>query len=95
MVILSQIQEKLAQAIKQSGITQTALAKKLGISQQTVSHYIKGDKMPALDTFANLCIVLDIDPADILCTNDGGATEKAVRVSNSFNNNSGSISFKA
>ena len=95
MVILSQIQEKLAQAIKQSGITQTALAKKLGISQQTVSHYIKGDKMPALDTFANLCIVLDIDPADILCTNDSGAKEKAVRVSDSFNNNSGSINFKA
>ena len=73
MIILEQIQEQLVLAIKQSGMTQTALSKKLGISQQTISHYIKGDKMPALDTFANLCIVLDVDPADILCTNAGGA----------------------
>ena len=67
MVILSQIQEKLAQAIKQSGLTQTELAKKLGVRQQTISHYIKGDIMPALDTFANLCVILDIDANDILC----------------------------
>lgn len=67
MVTLQQIQEKLAEAIKQSGLTQTALAKRLGISQQTVSHYIKGDKMPALDTFANLCTILEIDSNEILC----------------------------
>ncbi len=67
MVTLQQIQEKLAEAIKQSGLTQTALAKQLGISQQTVSHYIKGNKMPALDTFANLCKILDIDSNEILC----------------------------
>ena len=29
---------------------------------------MKGDKLPALDTLANLCVFLDIDPADILCT---------------------------
>ena len=69
MITLEQIQEKLAEAIKQSGISQTTLAKKLGISQPTISHYIKGDKMPALDTFANLCAILDIDSNDILCIN--------------------------
>lgn len=67
MVTLDQIRERLQAAIKQSGQSQTALAKRLNISQQTISHYIKGDKMPALDTFANLCAVLDIDPAYILC----------------------------
>ena len=94
MIVLNDIQRNLAEAIKQSGMKQTAIAKKLGISQQTISHYIKGDKMPALDTFANLCVIIDVDPADILCTNDSGAKEKAVRVSDSFNNNSGSINFK-
>lgn len=69
MVTLKQIQEKLSEAIYESGLTQKALSEKLGISQQTISHYKHGDIMPALDTFANLCIVLDIDPADILCTN--------------------------
>ena len=67
MVTLDQIRERLQAAIKQSGQSQTALAKRLNISQQTISHYIKGDKMPALDTFANLCAVLDVDPAYIRC----------------------------
>lgn len=67
MITLNQIQQQLATAIKQSGITQTELAKRLGISQQTISHYIKGDKMPALDTLANLCVILDLDANEILC----------------------------
>ena len=70
MITLVQIQARLAEAITQSGITQTALAQKLGVSQQTISHYVKGDKMPALDTFANLCAVLDIDANDILCVKE-------------------------
>ncbi len=70
MITLSQIQKKLVEIIKQSGMTQTALAQKLGVRQQTISHYIKGDIMPALDTFANLCAILDVDPADILCIDE-------------------------
>lgn len=69
MVTLKQIQDKLSEVLSESEYTQTALSEKLGVSQQTISHYKHGDIMPALDTFANLCIVLDIDPADILCTN--------------------------
>ena len=51
-------------------MTQTELAGKLGISQSTVAHYLRGDVMPSLDTFANLCSVLDADPAYILCLSD-------------------------
>lgn len=68
MITLQQIQVKLTEAIKNSGLTQTEIGKGLGVSQQTISHYVKGDKMPALDTFANLCILLEIDPSEILCT---------------------------
>lgn len=70
MITLQQIQTKLTQAIKHSGITQTALSKQLGICPATISHYIKGDKMPALDTLANLCAILDLDANDILCVTD-------------------------
>ena len=66
MITIQEIQKNIAIAIKQSGMTQTELGQKLGVSQQTISHYIKGDKLPALDTFANLCKVLEIDPGDIL-----------------------------
>lgn len=67
MITLREIQKKIAEAIAASGMTQSALAAALGISQQTVSHYVKGDKMPALDTLANLCRVLDADANEILC----------------------------
>lgn len=68
MITIQQIQQNIAEAIKQSGLTQTELGKRLGVSQQTISHYVKGDKLPALDTFANLCVALDVDPTEILCT---------------------------
>lgn len=93
MITLADIQKKLAEEIKKSGLTQTGLARLLGIKQQTVGQYLSGRAMPALDTFANLCIILDIDPADILCTNI--KQNKSTNITNSFNNNSGSINFNA
>ena len=66
MVTLEQIQRNLASAIKHSGLTQTELGRRLGVSQQTISHYLTGDKLPALDTFANLCSILDVNPQDVL-----------------------------
>lgn len=69
MITLGQIQKELSEAIKQSGLTQTEIANKLGIRQAQISRYIHGKIMPALDTLANLCVILDVDPADILCTN--------------------------
>ena len=67
MITIFQIQAKIAEAIKLSGMTQSQIAQKVGVSQQTISHYLKGDKMPSLDTLANLCEVLDLDANYILC----------------------------
>lgn len=70
MITLEQIQKKIAEAIKYSGLTQTELARQLKIKQQQISCYIYGKKMPALDTFANLCEALDLDANDILCIHE-------------------------
>lgn len=67
MIEPNKIQKKIVDAIKQSEITQTELARRLGVKQQTVAQYLSGRAMPALDTFANLCAVLDLDANDILC----------------------------
>lgn len=67
MITLNQIREKLIDAINRSGKTYTQIAREIGVTQQTVSQYIHNNKMPALDTFANLCKVLDLDANDILC----------------------------
>lgn len=70
MITLEQIRQRLVDAIKQSGMTQTELANKLNIKQQTVACYLSGKAMPALDTFATLCSVLDVDANDVLCITD-------------------------
>lgn len=67
MITIEQIQKRLAEAIKQSGMTQTQLAQLLGIKQPTIGQYISGRAMPALDTLANLCKILDVDTNYILC----------------------------
>lgn len=66
-VTIEMIQERLREAISQSGYKQTELAKKLGITQATISDYMHKNKFPALDTLANLCRILDVSPAYILC----------------------------
>ena len=67
MVTIEQIRKKIKEAIKHSGKTQKEIAEQIGIKQPTIAHYIKGDIMPALDTLANLCVVLDLDANEILC----------------------------
>lgn len=67
MITQSQIQARLSEAIRQSGMSQREIATKLNISQQMVSQYVLCNKMPAVDTFANLCKVLDVESDYILC----------------------------
>ncbi len=70
MITLEMIREKLTEAIRQSGMNQAKLAELLNIKQPTVSQYLSGRVMPALDTFANLCKALDLDANDILCIDE-------------------------
>ena len=69
MITIKEIRENLQNAIKTCGLTQTELAKKLNVPQPTVVHYIKRDKLPALETFANLCVALELDANEILGIN--------------------------
>lgn len=67
MITIEMIRERLIESIRQSGYTQTELAKRLGIKQSQISCYVHGKKLPALDTLANLCKILDADANYILC----------------------------
>jgi len=80
MVTIELIRSRLIEAIKLSEVSQTQVAKKKKYKhptkQPTVSMYLSGKAMPALDTFANLCAVLDVDPAYILGITDNIGNRK-------------------
>lgn len=63
---LKDIQIRLREVIKQSGIPQKIIAKEIGVSAQTVSKYMREDVFPALDTLAKLCKFLDVKSDYIL-----------------------------
>ena len=67
MITTEQIRTRIAEAIRESGMTQTAIAKALNVSQSAIAHYVKGDILPAINTLANLCKLLDVDANYILC----------------------------
>lgn len=93
MIILSDIHSRLIRTIKESGFSQTELARRLNIKQPTVAQYISGRSMPALDTFANLCVILDVDPADILGTNDNKSPVAVKNTYNNYGNHNGNVKF--
>ena len=66
MVTLTDIQQELAKAIKQSGLSQSEIARRLGVKHTQISCYVHAKKMPALDTFAKLCKELDLNANYIL-----------------------------
>ncbi len=66
MIELKDIQTRLREAIKTSPYTQKEIAQRLKINPSTLSKYMKLDKFPAIDTFANLCQILDVSADEIL-----------------------------
>ena len=67
MIIKSEIKAKLSKAIKASEISQTQIAKELGVSVQTVWRYANGQRLPRLDILSKLCAVLNLDANEIFC----------------------------
>ena len=56
----------IASCRKEQGMTQAALAEKLGISDRTVSKWETGKSMPDLDKISELCGYLGIDVNELL-----------------------------
>lgn len=66
MIKIEDIQRRLREEIKSSNISQKELTQKLGINPSTVSKYLRLDKYPSLETFANICEILDISADEVL-----------------------------
>lgn len=66
MIKIEEIQKRLREAIEYSNLSQKEIAERLGVNPSTVSKYMRMDKYPSLDTFANLCEILDVSADEIL-----------------------------
>ena len=71
-ILLEEIGQRLRDAIMQSGMSQKAIAEKIGIHPSTVNKYIRSDKFPSIDTFARLCKALNDSSDTILGLNADG-----------------------
>lgn len=56
---------KLGEIRTERGITQKALAKELGLSTSTISHYENGIDNPSDENLAKICMILNIDSDEV------------------------------
>ena len=66
MITIIEIQKNLREAIERSPLTKKQIAIQLGVNPSTISKYLHCDKFPSIDTFANLCEILDVSSDEIL-----------------------------
>ena len=58
--------ETLARALDERGLTQSDLARTLGVTQPTISDYVNGKKTPSRKNLEQLIRLLDLEPADLV-----------------------------
>jgi transcriptional regulator with XRE-family HTH domain len=51
---------------RQRRLSQAELARRIGVTQSSLSHYESGKRDPALGVFIALVTALEVDPAEIL-----------------------------
>jgi len=63
------IRKRLIEAIQQSGMTNTEIAKRANIHVSMITDYKNTSKLPSLVNFVVLCKILDVSADDILGLN--------------------------
>lgn len=66
MIEISDIQRRLREAIKTSPLSQREIAERLHVNPSTITRYMRDDKFPSIDTFANICEILEVSSDEIL-----------------------------
>lgn len=61
MFYLETINQRIAKCIKESGLTKTAFAEKINVSQSFISNLCLGKKLPSDRTIADICREFNID----------------------------------
>lgn len=62
------IHENIRKARKAAGVTQTELAKKVGVYQKDISRWENGERTPGVEALADICIALKVSADTLLET---------------------------
>lgn len=60
--------EKMRQRARELGLTDTEVARRLGLSQARYAHYVNNKREPDFRTFVNICRILSTSPDALLNT---------------------------
>lgn len=78
-------QERIVEAIKESGYTQKSIAQILNISEGNISNWKKGINLPSIEILYKLCMILNVSADYLLGLEDDFGNK--TYINNSFNNN--------
>lgn len=78
-------QERIVDAIKDSGYNQKSIAKILNISEGNISNWKKGINLPSIEILYKLCMILNVSSDYLLGLEDDFGNK--TYINNSFNNN--------
>ncbi len=81
-------QERIADAIRDSGYNQKAVAKILNISEGNISNWKKGINLPSIEILYKLCIILNVSADYLLGLEDdfGNKTYSTTTTDNRHHN---------
>jgi SOS-response transcriptional repressor LexA len=54
---------RIKDRMKELGLTQEDVAKKMGITRGAITHYLAGRRQPPLSQFSKLALILEVDPS--------------------------------
>jgi DNA-binding XRE family transcriptional regulator len=57
---------RLRQMRKEARLNQTELAKQVGLTQTSIANIERGMRVPSLEVFRQMCVVLQVDPKWLL-----------------------------
>lgn len=72
---------RLSQLRAESGLSQSKLAKQLGISPATIGYYENGERLPDIDIAARIAVFFDVTADYLLGFSDARTTEKSMKTS--------------
>lgn len=60
---------RIREVLKERGMLQKELAKKLGVSNVTVNYWCKNQTMPSIDTLSEIAKILTVKVSDLIVEN--------------------------